>query len=512
MPSKTEMRTWWRAGTGYEPTELQWPIHTTPHRFILVAGGERSGKSKTAGMFVIPRTPECKLVWIIAADYDLCVPEFNYIRDEYRAIGMIARISDPTGKYMPRSLITKTGLHLQTLSAADFRKIAARAPDIILLAEAAQLSVEIWERSRGRVAENRGIVLLEGTFEEAEPWYDDYWANWKGGTEDGHISFSLPSWSNTVIYPGGLDDPEMRSLQKQFSAERFQARHAGVPTPPRDLVHPEFNYTIHAVDYANYDPRFRVWLAVDPGYAGAYAVNAIQVIGTGRQAKVRVIDEVYVQYWQAREVILEVLQRPWMENVVMDAAGVMDIAGGQHHGNESQLEIWAEFGFRFSTVAVSIPDGIERMRTFLKDPESGEPRIVYNNLTATDSMLEFRKYKYRKGTDGKPVRENPIDAHNHSIKAITYFLVKMFGVASRTNQRRRKQRYNFGRRTEQGVQGASDGPFGAYPGTTGRGRIGQPSYAERWMDRHDRWKAAASNGKPIKKPTSTAAFRFRRKR
>ena len=82
----------------------------------------------------------------------------------------------------------------------------------------------------------------------------------------------------------------------------------------------------------------RVELAIDPGYAGAYAVLALQ----WEPGLVRVVDELYVTQQVAATVIRECRSRKWWDRVT---GGVIDIAGRQHHAMPSQVEIWqAEAG------------------------------------------------------------------------------------------------------------------------------------------------------------------------
>lgn len=516
IPTLDEMRVWWRAGKlKYDPTPAQIPILTTPHRFILVAGGERGGKSITAAAFIISRTLDLSLraretgqalVWLIGNDYESARAEWEYLRDDYTEMGLVEAISDPNTRYAPRSMRLRTGIEIKTLTAADEVKIASFAPDIVVMCEAAQMSHNVWLRSRGRVAQKRGIVILEGTFEDGEPWYDELYTAWQGGDAHGHISFSLPSWSNTHVYPGGYDDPEMAALRAVMSADRFMARHGGVPVPPSDIVFPEFNHGLHVGEYP-FNPRLNVELAIDPGWAGAYAVLALQYPHCAEHEEdVHVIDEVYVQKTQAHHVIDMVLDRPWARNIIPRQAGVIDIAGNQHHGDRSQVEIWQSRGFGLASVPVGIADGIERYRTFLVDPATSKSRVFYNGHTTQNTIKEHRLYRYKKREDGKPVREVPIDAHNHGIKALTYALVRRYGFTGARRSGRRKARFNYG------TVEHTDGPFGPYPGKSSP-RLRQP-YADRWLARHATWQGRRSRAPADQYPRlrTTRGFRVRRTR
>lgn len=439
--SDEELTLWWSRWTDYHPTTGQWPIHRHPARVKLTAGGERAGKSKTAAMYALPRIPDTDLLWIVAKDYNLARPEFRYLVEALQPAGLVRSLSMPQGQSAPWSARLTTGGEIRTVTAADEVKLAAVAPDGIIMAEAAQQSYDIYLRLRRRLAEKRGWLFMEGTFESSEDWYADLWEAWLTGGPEGEISFSLPSWTNEAIFPLGEADPELQTMRRLNEAMYYE-RFGGRPTPPANVVHPEFNYSLH-VGSAPYDPKFPVEVAIDPGYNGAYALLALQYYG----GTVHVVDEVYERRKSVRQVIRETLSRPWAERVDPARAGVIDIAGTQHQGMESHAEIWASprkkggaawtLGSRF----VHITDGIERLRSFLIDPATERSRVLYNAETTKNAQLEFKRYRYGEDRDGRPQREKPIDRDNHAVKALAYWLVDRFGYAVPQRSRTATLRY-----------------------------------------------------------------------
>jgi hypothetical protein len=196
-------------------------------------------------------------------------------------------------------------------------------------------------------------------------------------------------------------------------------------------------------------PKYRVELAVDPGYAN-YAIIAIQRTRNRAGAEsVRVIDEVWGHGKTTEELIYECRTRPWWKNIIPSAAGVMDVASKQHHGDRSVREVWtAEAGFKFKMRHVKIEDGNDRLSSFLEDmalksskddkgvlrwsePEQWTRLFIDNRCR--NLIEEFTEYKYQEG----PVsgRRVPIDEYNHGIKALAYFLVDRFGYSRRRKNR-----------------------------------------------------------------------------
>lgn len=409
---------------GYTPSYEQRLAHLSGHRLKQVAGGERAGKSRWTAMEILPWVvffPD--LYWIVGPDYDLARPEFEHLVDGLRAHNLIADLSQP--KAGSWQLVTTLGAQVVTKTSTDPMTLAGKAPAGIAMVEAAQQTYEAFLRLRGRVAERRGPLLLSGTFERVN-WYSDLWKRWQAPNPEGGRSFSIPTWANLAVFPGGHDDPEIVALRGLYPEDIFLERFGARPRLPATTVFREFDHTKH-VDFCPLlkDHPVQVW--VDPGYAGAYAVLAVQVV----DGFVYVLDEVYKQGWTAHQVIAECRGREWWDQV---SGGVIDIAARQHHGQESQLEIWASYGVKLFSQKVGVADGILRHRTFLIDPETKEPRIRFDPK-CVETIREYSLYRYRDVPEGRPVYEEPINANNHSMTALAYGLVACFGFVERRRQR-----------------------------------------------------------------------------
>ncbi len=369
------------------------------------------------------------LFWIVGPDYEQCRPELQYVIDSLTTVDDIKSMSVPSRG--PCVVNTKTGSRIVTKSARFPERLAGEAPDGILLCEAAQCSYEVFLRLRGRVAEKRGWLWLSGTFEGSRSWYADKYNQWSHQNPEGGESFSMPSWENLILYPGGYDDPEMSALRVTYPEDLFQERFGGEPAPPSGLVFREFS----AKDHLEECPLSRstpVELAIDPGYAGAYAVLAMQ----WEPGLVRVVDQVYLRQQVAATVIRECKSRKWWDLV---KGGVIDVAGRQHHAMPSQVEIWqAEAGINLRFNRVGLLDGIARLRTFLQHPATGEARILFDPKCVS-TISEFGKYQYREVAEGRPIPEEPIDRDNHALKALSYWLVDRYG----STRRRRRALMNF---------------------------------------------------------------------
>lgn len=414
------------------------PFHAARIRRILVAGGERAGKSFSVAKELLARLPFGRLFWILGPDYEQTRAEFGYLLDDLLQMDAIHNVQHDvsTPRVGPWYLKTKTGQEVQTKSSAFIERIAGKAPDGIVLAEAAQQSYDAYLKTYGRLSQQRGWLIAVGTFEEGFGWYPDVYDRWQGENEEKGRSYSLPTWSNLDRYPGGREDPEIKLLESLYPEDAFNERFGAKPAPPKGLVFKEFNFTIHVqkLDVADNLP---VELWIDPGYAGAYAVLAVQLAG----GWVHVIDEVYAKTLVAQDVIAICKRQPWWPLVPKASdgkvGGVIDIAGTQHHAMPSQVETWmTDADVSLFYQPVSIHDGIQALRVMLRDPGSGDARIFFNSHLdsskdgqgkANGTLAEFKLYKFPQWKDGKPVSETPIDANNHGLKALGYGLYRTFG-------------------------------------------------------------------------------------
>jgi hypothetical protein len=385
-------------------------------------------------MDLVGRLFEGELFWLVAADYERTKPEFFYIVDCLSKLGLKFT---HTKQIDPGEIqVADIGARILTKSAKDPRKLAAEAPNFILGCEASQLDYETYLRLRGRLAEKRGSMLLSGTFEGSLGWYVDLFQRGQSPNQEDLVSFSMPTWTNTVVFPGGETDPEILQLKAQFSEEWFNERFGGIPTPPRGLVFPEFRTYLHTGTDTifRFDPGLPVHIWVDPGYSHAHAVLFAQQHGE----IVTVFDELYETGLVTEDMITLMEKKPWYGRAQI-AGGAIDVAGTQHQAMSSPQETWLrQGGIYLQSKKVRIPDGIERVKTSLKvNPLTGTAGLLIN--TACTGLISelggcpnpidgtTRVYKWKMDKGGTVVGDVPEDKNNDACKALSYGLVDMLG-------------------------------------------------------------------------------------
>ena len=415
---------------GFTPTDEQRVILNSPYRFNLVAGGEQAGKSLIASKYLLGRfaeTDQRGLYWLVAADYERTRAEFEYLLADFSALGILKEASK---RVDPGHLTLADGTRIETKSAKDPRTLAMRAPNGIIGCEASQLDMEMFFRLRGRCAPKRGWMFLAGTFEGSLGWYPQMFTAWASGADKDARAYSLPSYTNKYLYPGGATDPEILRLKEVSSDDFFMERIEGKPSPPKGLVCPEFRPDAH-ISEVKYEQGEPVHIWMDPGYAGAYAVEVVQIIGE----QIRVIDEIYEQGLVTDEIIDIARSREWWPDVKF---GVIDIAGTQHQAMAAPAEAWLnQTGLYLSSQKIKINEGTERLKGWLRmNPKTHAPRIVFNP-TCHGILSEFgaapnpfdgqtKAYRWKTDREGNIVGDVPEDKNNHGVKAVIYGLIDRF--------------------------------------------------------------------------------------
>ena len=415
---------------GYKPFKLALRAHDHVARTKLITGGIRSSKSLGAAMEAVSWLPHADLIWLAGDTYDLSRQEFDYIADACLSLNWVTKknISQPKTRSLPASLVTRWGTRVESRSLHDVNTFVARAPDVIVICEPGLADPRVVVKATERLSTRRGLLWMAGTFEEVRSnWMEDFWKKWiRWPNNDNAKSFTIPTWHNTVTYPGGKNDPEIQLLRNRMSEVEFLLRCGGVPVPAPNLVMSDVwgakqrkklirDYQFRETDHAG--DLVPVYLALDPGYAtGKYVVEAIQVEEIKGVSYTRVFDEIALETETHESVIEHCRAKPWWPNV---SGGTTDPHAEAHiHGAATTSEVW----WRTARVKLEIPprllvpDTLGRLKAVMNPPDdiplvSFSPhleRLFYE-------IGHWRRKQSREGY-GEPQKHN-CDA----IKALAYF-------------------------------------------------------------------------------------------
>ena len=373
-------------------------------------------------------------------DYDQCREEFGYLLRNFEAMGLVKNCHFPNRDQC--TLDIAPNIRIETKSAKYPAKIAGRACDGIVMCEPGQQDYEIFLRCLERIADKDGWLMLAGTLEISSDWFAEKYKEYQNpGNIDGGISYSMPTWGNLAIYPGGRTDPKILQMEASMGVERFQERCGGVPLKPRGVVLPEFKSIMHVGDY-RLNPKEEVFLGIDPGYfPSVYAVEFCQFIAD----EIYVFDEIFEQHMGTDQIVQMVARKPYASLI---KGGAIDVASKQHHGSQPDYQIWrtANSDANWGGLALDsrqikpISDGINRLRTFLRPhPLSGLPQVHISSRCrgllselgvgkAPEGIEQGGVWRMKMDTKGNVLSSEPEDKHNHATKAWMYATVSKYGL------------------------------------------------------------------------------------
>jgi len=430
----------------YAPHGSQLPVHACESKVLLIAGGERAGKSRVSAAEVLSRVPWCYHsgnIAVVAQEYDETRAECEYLIEDLTLCGWLRGTpSQPKqGKWQWESEGPTGPIQFETVSLnrSGVRELTGRgrAYDIVLMVEAGLIPYDAFIGALGRVSETRGMVILSGTLWDNYGWLADLYEAFKGPNAFDGKTFALPTWDNLAKFPGGEKDPEILRLRDTLPDDEFRRRVAAelVPSPAR--IYPEFRHDLH-VKALSYNPELPVYLAVDPGFRPShYAVLALQVVEEDSMEVVHQIDEIWEHDKTHHDIIDMCREREWWH-------GVVEAVGGhetkQHQATASCQEVWRNIvgtqdddpDMTFTVFnSGKILDGVVRVKTFLKDPGTRKPRY-YCGTNCTGTASEFQKYSRKVNNRGEVASEEPEDRNNDAMDALRNLLVKRYGLVEKT--------------------------------------------------------------------------------
>jgi hypothetical protein len=424
-------------------------------RFPCLVGGERSGKSTAAQKIATahilalpyvrperflkngrvrfdpktdkPRDPD---FGIFGPTYKEGRVEFSMIENDLRKLGKLPEnhLSKPTDG--PWRMVTTDGVVIQTMSLENPESVRSIDLEFAMVVEAGGCPYSGIERIRGRVASARGPIVYNGTIEAAQKWWRDWLLEGQRPNTKGIVAYTIPSWANSIQFPGGYDDPEIQSWRAFLGEDLFLERCAAVARPPRFRVLKEAKPEhVQRVDVPE-DARLEI--TVDPGYATAYAILFCYIWKQDGEWRFHFADEFYEQNKNTQELIDLCRQKSFWPEV---RDGAIDIASkGHRDATESSLEIWNKLtSINFYKKYWAEDRQIERLQTSFRTGQiTIDPKCV--GLLAECGLgepvfPEMHPWRYSADRDGRILGEKPIDRWNHSGKAAAYLILKHAGQA-----------------------------------------------------------------------------------
>lgn len=277
----------WFEQTGYVPHPGQKLVHYDNTRNRILSNGRRWGKSMLGGKeieclaFLKNFRGEPMRGWIVGPNYTDAEKEFRIIYDTFKKLG----IDEVSTKFLSNTengnmhIQTAWGFDLQCRSANHPESLVGEGLDFVLLAEAGRHRRRTFtEYIRPALSDKRGISIMSGVPEDASEQSLLYWGYHRGQdpTKRQWKSWRMPSWTNTAVFPGGRNDPEILEAEDDLTEDEFRRQYGGEFILKRGRVMKEWNDDVHVVK-VDYNHDWPLYAAVDFGYTNDWVWLWIQI-------------------------------------------------------------------------------------------------------------------------------------------------------------------------------------------------------------------------------------------
>ena len=404
----------------YTPhSALQWECHNSTARFRIACCGRRWGKTHWAGrefsyyMFI----PD-SYWWIVAPKYTLGEKEFRIVYRDLEKMGILAH-PDCRKSYNVNqgvmSISTPWNSVLEVKSAERKDSLLGEGLDGVIMSEAARHSLETWEQYiEPALSDKRGIALFPST-PRGFNWFQGLWELGQHSDKfPDYESWRLPSWTNTVVFPGGYDDPELVRIRSRVSKPYWDQEYAAEFTSFEGQIYPDFNVK-HHVKEIKYVPSWRNYWAMDFGYTDPFCCYDIMVDPSDN---VYVWREYQVRHLSTWEHGLHLKNRENPDGFHVDAI-FADPRGAD------EIATLALVLGPISARPVGWQLGVEAIRRHLKLQPDGNPKL-FIDPSCIHLIRQMQALRAKEAKEGHNAKEGQHDYDDHGPDALRYFFSEFF--------------------------------------------------------------------------------------
>lgn len=418
--------------TGYTPHAGQATVHYNPTRHRVLCNGRRWGKTLVGGKeiettaFVRNFLGQSQRGWIIGPEYSDAEKEFRVIYDTFKSLG----IDDISPRFTNN--VENGSMHIQTGWGFDVQCRSAKHPeslvgeglDFVLLVEAGRHKRKMWgDYVRPALSDKRGWSLTSGVPEGASENSLLYSLFMRGQdpSKQSWWSIRMPSWTNTVVFPGGANDPEILEAKDDLTQDEFDRQYGAKFVERVGRVMKEWDDEIHLVD-VEYDRRLPLYAAVDFGYTNDWVwlwiqvdvFNNIYVIGEHR-FNLMDTEEIARNFFKDHPLTSK-LSAIYVDPSSPDDANqlrrVLNVNTMANTGGEIKTRI-ALIRQALKPRPAELPDGHPEKR----------PQIVFDRscVKLAWEMRTGYRWPENKNQEGRNESEIPLDNDNHGPEALGRF-------------------------------------------------------------------------------------------
>jgi hypothetical protein len=450
---KTLSKPKWFEKTGYEPHPGQLIFHNSTARFRVASNGRRFGKTIMGGKEVEPRgflrsrhiTGGPQLGWICGPQYSDAEKEFKVVYDTFRKFGIdktsIKFQNNPDNGSM--HIVTSWGFELVAKSAKHPETLVGDGLDFVLMVEAGRHHRRTWgQYIRPTLSDKKGWAAFSGV-PEGRSEHSLLYALWRRGADDNFpnwASWRLPSWTNTIIFPGGRRDPEILEAEADLTEDEFNRQYGAMFVDKVGRVMQEWDDETHLTKQ-DYNPNWPLYAAVDYGYTNPFVWLWIQIDEWGHVYVIKeerwtqrdtpyVVEDLKARHPQLVEKTIAFYPDPAEPDDTFTLSDGLKIPPRQNTGGELRTRLSLIRG-ALKTKPAHAPKG---------NPDR-KPGLYVNELNCPTLAWEMREgYRWPEHkSEIKSQSEHPLDKDNHGVEALGRFFRGYYGIPGETMRESRSR-------------------------------------------------------------------------
>lgn len=405
----------------YSPYDYQEKVHLDEHRFRLIVGGRRVGKSHLAIQELLRHllSKERQLGWWVAPTYK-DAREIGW--EEFLAFSeYLAPALEEIHHSQLRIRFTNGSL-LYFKGSDNPDGLRGRGLDFVVLDEAAFMKEDVWKKCiRPTLSDKHGRALFTSTPNGHNWFYEQYlYAGYPSSLT--WSCYHWPTWCNPLITTDDLE-----AAKNELSTIDFKQEYGAEFVTKAGLVYDEFNEH-NIVESFRIDTTTQdFYIGLDFGFASFTAVCFMAV--DRLTSTVTMFDELFVSRHDVDQVINLIIskQNTWkikLQGIFCDPAGnAEELTSGI-----SPVDALRNKGFNVISKGTKIPPGLSLVRSFILNA-SGVRRFFVCK-SCNQAIKSFRAYSYKQGVRGIVLEDPDKDnVHDHMMDAIRYFFVNKFDQA-----------------------------------------------------------------------------------
>lgn len=404
---------------GYTPHPGdQWEAHNSKARFRIACCGRRWGKSTWASkeltlkMFV-PNS----INWIVCPEYTLGEKEFRPVWFDFKKLGLLGRCKTSYNIRQGNLSLYFPDLESRLEVKSEMRpdSLVGEGVDHVCMSETAKLNRQTWQMYiRPALADKKGSADFPST-PQGFNWFQGMYDLGQNPAYTDYQSWRMPSWSNTHVFPGGFDDPEIQEMKKVLPAATFDQEVAALFTSFEGQIYNEFSEETHVREFP-YNPENQSWWSFDFGFKDPFVCLDIMV---DHMQRVWVWREYMVSFKSTGEHGKIIVERENPEGFHVDEASA-DPRGA----DEIATLEWI-IRPRIHHNAVGWPLGIEEIKKALKIRDDGSPGLIIHPR-CTELIRQMKNLRAKGSKEGHNEKPGQHDYDDHGPDCLRYFFNEYF--------------------------------------------------------------------------------------